>query len=218
MKKLSYTKCVLYKDEQLTGWWTVSYKLDGVRALVRKDGVFSRNGKPLYNLDFLKKRAPMDVEIFCGSWENTITKVRTQKEKHIIIPEEIYSLNPLDERLIIEEVVRPSQKVIHHLLKKSLEEGFEGIVLRQLNKWYKVKPFETFDVPVIKILPGKGKHLGRMGALMTPMGKVGTGFSDEEREATWNIGEVIEVKCGELTREGKFRFPSFCRRRFDKSA
>lgn len=216
MKKLSYTKCKLYNDEQLTGWWTVSYKLDGVRALVRKDGIFSRNGKPLYNLDFLKKKAPMDVEIFCGSWEETITKVRTQKEKHEISSEEIYSLDPLDERLIFEEVVKPSQKVIRHLLEKSLEEGFEGIVLRQLNKWYKVKPFETFDVPIINILPGKGKHIGRMGALMTPMGKVGTGFSDEEREERWDLGEIIEVKCGEITKEGKFRFPSFYRRRPDK--
>jgi hypothetical protein len=75
--------------------------------------------------------------------------------------------------------------------KHVLEEGYEGLVIRA-NGSIKVKPVHTIDVVVIGIEPGKGKHTGRMGALWTAFrdwtgkylvaGKVGTGFSDEERE------------------------------------
>lgn len=75
------------------------------------------------------------------------------------------------------------------------------------------------DVRVIGWEKGEGKHLGRMGALVTEKGKVGTGFSDKEREEyteEYILGKVIEVSCMELTPQGKFRFPKFVRTRLDR--
>nr|WP_283842052.1 hypothetical protein [Bradyrhizobium sp. KB893862 SZCCT0404] len=108
-----------------------------------------------------------------------------------------------------------------------IAKGYEGLVLRQGDVWLKVKPTETYDVLVTGIIEGTGKHKGRMGALMTPMGKVGTGFSDAERVTFWNyckepddgrgiMGETIEVECMKLTDDGKFRHPRFVRVRPDK--
>jgi hypothetical protein len=75
--------------------------------------------------------------------------------------------------------------------KHVLEEGYEGLVIRA-NHTIKVKPVHTIDVAVIGYVPGAGKHQGRMGALVTAFqhwdgtfleaGKVGTGFTDAERE------------------------------------
>ena len=84
------------------------------------------------------------------------------------------------------------------------------------NVWLKVKSSDTFDVQVTDVVPGRGKHTGRMGALMTERGKVGTGFTDAQRSEVWQAGEIIEVECMSLTPSGKFRHPRFVRRRFDK--
>jgi len=59
-----------------------------------------------------------------------------------------------------------------------------------------------------------------MGALMTDMGKVGTGFTDMERQEWWikrnsRVGTVIEVECMQLTPDGLFRHPRFVRWRPD---
>jgi ATP-dependent DNA ligase len=66
-----------------------------------------------------------------------------------------------------------------------------------------------------------------MGALQTAMGKVGTGFTDEDREHFWDLDwnrnpdgtfkpVMIEVSCMQLTPDGKFRHPAFERIRYDK--
>lgn len=75
--------------------------------------------------------------------------------------------------------------------KHVLEDNFEGLVLR-MNGGIKVKPIHTIDLAVIAIQAGKGRHKGRMGALVCAYrdvngrfvlaGKVGTGFTDEQRE------------------------------------
>lgn len=216
---IEFNKCKLYKGEQLTGEWTFSRKIDGVRAKLTREGCYSRNGKPLYNLDKFVKDEPQDVEIFCGDWATSITAVRTQKTKQEISEEHIYSLDPLDQRLFLCKVENPYLEYINELLNDALKNGDEGLVLRQGNKWLKVKPSETYDVTVTGIQDGKGKHLGKLGAFITDMGKVGTGLTDDQR-IEYNtqdmIGRTIEVDCMELTEDGKFRHPRFVRVRYDK--
>jgi ATP-dependent DNA ligase len=99
-----------------------------------------------------------------------------------------------------------------------VSQGYEGLVLRQGDRWLKVKPKETYDVLVTGIVEGTGKYAGKLGALITDMGKVGTGFTDKDREDlfTLPINTIIEVECMELTPKGKFRHPRFIRVRYDK--
>jgi ATP-dependent DNA ligase len=216
---MQYIKAKNYNGKPLKGLWVFSRKIDGVRAFIHPDGTaMSRAGKPLYNLGHLATDVVQDVEVFLGSWEATVSKVRS----HIPNPvprECVYSLDPLDIRLKIGTVIDPSPELIFDLMQREVDFGHEGIVLRQGQKWIKVKPLETYDVEVIGIQPGTGKHEGRMGALLTPMGKVGTGFTAQQREELNNpliIGELIEVECMSLTPSGKFRHPRFVRFRFDK--
>jgi ATP-dependent DNA ligase len=125
----------------------------------------------------------------------------------------------LDSRLEAGTMIDPDAETIRFRMERAMREGYEGLMLRQGDKLLKVKPKETHDVPITGIQPGTGKHEGRMGALLTPMGKVGTGFTDEMREnfndQRW-IGIIIEVECMGLTPGGKFRHPRFVRVREDK--
>lgn len=190
----------------------VTLKIDGVRAHATPDGVCSRQGKPLHNV-FL----PFGIaEIYCGSWEATVSAVRTQNAKPVAA-EHIYMLEPtIDARLVVAEFSVLDEACVRPMFEHWRARGYEGLVIHAGGKLYKVKGEETYDVEVTGVIPGKGKHVGRMGALMTTMGKVGTGFTDAQREELWQPGMVIEVACTELTPSGIFRHARFKRRRFDK--
>lgn len=206
----------LWNNKDLRGDWLFTLKVDGVRGLRMEDGsVVSRAGKPLYNLDAVIYK---DFEVFTGSWEDSVSRVKT----HIGEPLQdafIYSLDPLDCRLELYTRTNPTAAQIKAALSAAVHNGYEGLVLRQGDAWLKVKPKETYDVIITDIIEGKGKHAGVLGAVMTPMGKVGTGFTDAQRKELFNediLGTVIEVDCMGLTPGGKFRHPRFIRHRFDK--
>ena len=66
------------------------------------------------------------------------------------------------------------------------------------------------------------EHAGRLGALVCKLRsgkafKVGTGFTDAEREAPPPVGTVITFNYFELTNDGVPRFPSYSRVRPDVS-
>lgn len=186
---------------------SVSYKIDGVNARLNAYGeVVSRRGKPLYNIptDFLVAEAT--YEIYTGNFDRTSSIVRSKNGHSTILTlDHIYQLTPvIDSRLIAP---------IETSLDDALALGYEGLVFDGM---YKLKPKPTFDVEVLGTIPGTGKHLGRLGALITSRGKVGTGFTDKEREQCWPLGTLIEVECLGLTSKGYFRHPRFLRIRWDK--
>jgi DNA ligase-1 len=107
--------------------------------------------------------------------------------------------------------------------------GGEGLMLRKPGSAYvagrsdtllKVKTFHDAEAVVTGHQPGTGRHRGRMGALLvklpdgTPF-KVGTGFTDAERDDPPSIGTTITFRYQELTRAGVPRFPSYLRDRDD---
>jgi DNA ligase-1 len=107
--------------------------------------------------------------------------------------------------------------------------GGEGLMLRQPGSCYeagrsssllKVKTFHDAEGYVVDHLPGKGRHTGRLGAVVVelPNGltfSVGTGFSDAQRQNPPAVGSLITYRYQELTDRGVPRFPSFVRVRMD---
>ena len=84
----------------------------------------------------------------------------------------------------------------------------------------KLKPLRDTEATVIKHVPGKGKHVGKMGALWveTKAGvrfKLGTGFSDAVRANPPPVGTLVTYTYREITPSGKPRFASFLRVRDD---
>lgn len=83
--------------------------------------------------------------------------------------------------------------------------GYEGIMLRQPGSFYvegrsntllKLKRYYDEEATVIEHIPGRGKHKGRMGAIRIQLDdgtifKLGTGFTDKDRENPPKIGSRI---------------------------
>jgi ATP-dependent DNA ligase len=216
-----------WKGNALKGIWTVTRKLDGARMLRDADGnPVSRSGKPLYNLGHIHAKIT-DAEIFHTDWETSMGLVRSSVNGTPVPESCVYSLDPLDDRLYLTSIADPTVYIINEMLKKQLAKGDEGLILRQGDTWLKVKPKDSADVFVTGFQEGTGKHEGRMGALLTNRGKVGTGFSDKDREYWQMMYDLhgieglrkilIEVEYMELTDGGKFRHPRFLRIRDDKT-
>lgn len=100
--------------------------------------------------------------------------------------------------------------------------GGEGVMLREPGSAYeegrsatllKVKTFFDDEAVVLKHVPGRGKHKGRLGALRVEWKgvefKVGTGFSDKQRKNPPSIGSKVTFRYQELSKDGVPRFPSF---------
>ena len=211
MKFIDYNKAKdLNKD------FTVTRKLDGVRVHY-VDGVpKSRAGKDLYNLPVMPDGV---YEVFLGDFKTTISAVRTH-EGSLIDKKHLYSLSPyVDTRLYMMMVRLPEDlERLTQAFDKEITLGGEGFVLHPIGPGplVKMKAVYTFDVTVTDVLPGKGRNEGRVGSLVTPMGNVGTGLKDEDRERTDWVGKIIEVQCMSVSPANKFRHPRYIRTREDK--
>lgn len=113
----------------------------------------------------------------------------------------------------------------------------EGIILKDLDgdkrtvdfSWAKEKASDTFDLSIAGFTEGEGRLSGKgVGAILLSdksgriVGKVGSGISDEEREAMSSnpdafIGRVVEVKAFSITPSGNLRGARLERWRDDKS-
>lgn len=122
-----------------------------------------------------------------------------------------------------------AQAVCNALVKAG---GYDGLILRHPNgAWrrndsgkdgeiIKVKAKVSYDLRVVDTLPGKGKHVGRIGSLVVEyrgqrLG-VGTGLSDKDRERTDWVGKIVEVEALGESSEGLLREPRLKGERHDK--
>jgi len=110
-------------------------------------------------------------------------------------------------------------------LKVVVAAGGEGLMLHRAEARYsagrsddllKLKPYLDREARVIAHLPGEGRHKGRLGALLVADAdgrqfRVGTGFSDAQRQNPPPIGSVITYRYRGLTARGLPRFPAFLR-------
>lgn len=115
------------------------------------------------------------------------------------------------------------------LMDSTVRQGGEGLVLHRLDSAYragrsrdllKFKPADDADARVIAIVPGRGRHQGKMGALLleTAEGlrfKLGTGFDDATRRNPPAVGSWISFRFRGETDNGVPRFASFLRVRTD---
>ena len=129
------------------------------------------------------------------------------------------------------------QKLYSMYNKSAIENGYEGIMIKDLDApyeckrshaWLKQKPFIEVSLEVRDVEEGTGRNLGRLGALVAAgiddgrsiQVNVGSGFSDSARTEFWLardsvIGKIIEVRADAVTQnqDGSYslRFPRFLR-------
>ena len=139
------------------------------------------------------------------------------------------------EKIEVDLDTNEGQKTYTELNKKAVAEGYEGIMIKDINAPYeskrshhmlKAKPFIEVSLEVVKTEEGTGRNVGKLGALVcqgTDDGKdilvnVGSGLSDVQRETFWEtkdklIGMMAEVRADAVTQnqDGSYslRFPRF---------
>jgi DNA ligase-1 len=130
---------------------------------------------------------------------------------------------------IVEQSRAGTQAELDRRLDATVRAGGEGLMLHRGEARYragrsddllKVKPFQDAEAQVLSHLPGRGRHAGRMGALLvqTPDGRrfrLGTGFSDAQRMHPPPPGSWVSYRYRGLTADGLPRFATFLRVRSD---
>lgn len=207
------------------------------QKVVRKDG--QKKNLEFYIFDLL----PVS-QFKLGKSKNTYEQRRNQLD---ILPFHIESKSgkPFDETCpnihILSVLYEGDDKsVIPVLLKGVEEQGLEGLMINMGEGLYeckrtanlqKVKTMKSADLLVMGVEEGTGRNEGRLGAVLVEykggITKVGTGFSDEQRDYYWNnpdeiTGKVIEVQFFEESKDEKtglpsLRFPVFKGIRDDKT-
>ena len=125
-----------------------------------------------------------------------------------------------------------SDAALQALLARTVRGGGEGLMLHRGSSLYragrsddliKLKTHDDTEARVVAHLPGKGKHAGRLGALLVEMPsgqrfRLGTGLSDAERSAPPPIGSWVTYRFRGTHDSGLPRFASFVRVREDLPA
>lgn len=125
----------------------------------------------------------------------------------------------------VEQFCVPDRAALQRRLRDIVRSGGEGLMLHRADaEWApgrsdalrKLKPLPDEEARVIAHLPGKGRHAGRMGALLLEMPNgqrfaLGTGFTDAQRDAPPPPGSVVTYRYRERTPAGLPRFASFMR-------
>jgi DNA ligase-1 len=118
---------------------------------------------------------------------------------------------------------------LQSLLDETVSKGGEGLMLHKESALYqakrskdllKLKKYEDEEALVVSYIAGKGRNEGRLGALVVKnedgiVFKIGSGFSDSERDNPPKIGDVITYKFIGKTKNKVPRFASYLRIRRD---
>ncbi|MEP0355998.1 DNA ligase [Paraglaciecola sp.] len=110
-------------------------------------------------------------------------------------------------------------------LDELVAQGAEGLMLHHQRANYqngrsanllKLKKHQDSEATVVAHLPGKGKYLGMLGAILVELDtglqfKIGSGFSDLQRKTPPQVGATVTFKHYGYTAKGIPRFASFLR-------
>ncbi len=166
-------------------------------------------------------------------WDKLQYGIFDAPEKDVIIEERLanakqwFTTHPSRYAFIIPQHRITSKEELAEKLNEIEQLGGEGIIVVKRGSMYtngrsvdilKVKNFEDAEAIVVGYTKGKGRHHGKMGALIVELVKdreisfkIGTGFSDKLRGNPPPIGAMITFKYTGKYVSGKPKFPSFIR-------
>jgi hypothetical protein len=234
-RRTDFQKAITYTGQKIKGPVEISYKIDGVRLLYREDELVTRNNKTPPGLQLActwqaleKLRHNGDCELYTGKFKDVQGPIsQHEPEPNQFTADHVYPLVELDERLFVarfEEGLEKDSPTVQSYLGDAIELGYEGLVLRTPDKWYRVKPKATADVRITGYFEQLDKHKVRknqLGGFTTNYGNV-TAFTEKLRQELWDnpeqhVGKLMEVEYKELYDTGSFRYAvKFIRFRDDK--
>ena len=187
--------------------WLARGQFDAVSGAVRKDKPIDAEWR---GISYLVFELPNATGTF---------KARSKHIKQIIDLANVSHLKAVTQFEIKDEAA------LKFKLKQMVADGAEGLMLHKADALYltgrsdallKLKPYYDAEATVIGHTPGRGKYKGKLGALLveTPKGirfKLGTGFSDAQRENPPKVGSLVTYSYHDKTKNGRPKFASFLR-------
>ena len=191
--------------------WIARGKFDAVSGAVRKEKPVDLEWR---NITYLVFELPNTAGTF---------KARAKHIQHIVDLAKIPQLKAVSQFSVKDEAELKLK------LKQIVAKGAEGLMLHKADAPYvtgrsdvllKLKPYYDAEATVIGHTLGRCKYKNKLGALLmqTPEGirfKLGTGFSDNQRENPPKIGSLVTYSYHDKTKNGKPKFASFLRVRVD---
>ena len=191
--------------------WSARRKFDELSGIVRKTTPVDDEWKRITYMVF-------ELPDGAGTFEQRYVKIR-----------EITAMVDWPQLRAVKQTRVANRAELKRRFDAMVKDGAEGLMLHLADAPYvtgrsdvllKLKPLLDTEAVVVRHLPGKGKHLGRLGALevKTKDGivfRLGTGFSDAVRANPPPVGSLVTYTYREITPAGKPRFASFLRLRDD---
>lgn len=126
----------------------------------------------------------------------------------------------------VEQASLPDRAALRRRFQAVLRGGGEGLMLHRADAAYvtgrsdvlvKLKPIDDDEARVTGYLPGKGRHAGRVGALLVQREDgvtfaLGSGLSDAQRTDPPPVGSWVTYTYRGLTPSGRPRFATYRRR------
>ena len=148
------------------------------------------------------------------------TKYSKRKQDLLLLQEKIKENNLQNIEIVPMFYEGTDQTQIMKWLDYAVEHGMEGCMInkdkpyaaKRTTDLIKVKRFSECDIRCIGIEEGEGKNKGTLGAIVCNYKgnqlRVGSGFTDEQREFYWNkeeeiVGKIVTVKYKEETNNKK---------------
>lgn len=234
----------VYENQKLMEHFSA---LEGVNQYVL-DGELYIHGETFNNISSILRTEDIDIPgnlkfiafdcIPLKDWDKQ--KCAISYEERLKLLREVLNDQVADYKRVIDVATDKcnNPKEVKDLYKKYLDQGYEGLMLRNPDAEYqwkrptlkanviiKLKPIETYDVKIIGFFEGEGILSGTLGGVVVDFNgvkvRVGSGFSLDERQKIWNnkskyLDSIIEVKGMEETQDGSLRHPIFLRLRTDK--
>lgn len=191
--------------------WLARQKFDELSGIVRKAEPVDEEWKRITYMIFELPDAP-------GTFEQRYARIRdivaTANWPQLKAVEQTRVGNRADLKRRFDAIVKAgAEGLMLHLADSPYVTGRSDVLL-------KLKPLLDTEAVVLRHLPGKGRHAGRLGALEVKtrdgvVFRLGTGFSDAVRNNPPPVGSLVTYTYRDITPSGKPRFASFVRVRDD---
>ncbi len=187
--------------------WLGRGRFDALSAIVRRDPADDAAWRTVRYMIFDLPGAP-------GAFTERVVRMR-----ELAAAAAIPWLEP------VAQIRVPDREALRRRFDAVLAQGGEGLMLHRADaEWtpgrsdavLKLTPWIDAEARVVAHLAGRGRHRGRLGALEVEAAdgrrfRLGTGFSDAEREHPPPLGAEVTYRYRELTASGLPRFPVYLR-------
>lgn len=197
--------------------WLARDQFDRLSGIVRKQQPIDAEWRQVRYMVF-------DLPHHTGTFDQRLLELRSLSFLPSHLPEYL---------IVVPQWRIESEAALMDQLAEFVAKKAEGLMLHDGRSYYaaersndllKLKPSFDSEATVVGYEPGKGKYQGMMGALwvetiinnnegeqLKQRFKIGSGFSDKDRQYPPEIGSLITFQYSGLTSKGKPRFARYWR-------